>query len=56
MLKRLVYENPISQNENYRMYEAAKQGHMYVVICDTARGVNNDYSAVVVVDVPLPPP
>jgi len=51
VLKRLVYENPISQNENYRMYEAVKQGHMYVAICDTARGVNNDYSAVVVVDV-----
>ena len=24
---------------------------MYVAICDTARGVNNDYSAVVVIDV-----
>ena len=51
VLKRLVYKRPITENEHYRIYEEQQKDHMYVAICDTARGVNNDYSAVVVIDV-----
>ena len=51
VLKRLVYENPIFTNESIRVFESAQKDHLYQMVVDTARGVNNDYSACVVLDI-----
>jgi len=51
VLRRLVYINPKSSNEHTRIYEEPKQGRLYLMIVDTARGVENDYSAISVLDV-----
>tara|TARA_B100000131_G_scaffold59943_1_gene55508 strand:+ start:3061 stop:4671 length:1611 start_codon:yes stop_codon:yes gene_type:complete len=50
VLKRLVYETPVHQNEHVRVYEEPKENHIYTILVDTARGVSGDYSAFVVVD------
>lgn len=51
VLRRLVYVPPKSSNEHTRIYEDVKPGHIYTIIVDTARGINNDYSAFTVIDV-----
>ena len=50
VLKRLVYETPVHQNEHVRVYEEPKENHIYTILVDTARGVSGDYSAFVVID------
>jgi len=51
VLRRLVYLNPIGQNEHTRIYVEPQEKHNYVIIADTSRGVNEDYSAFCVLDV-----
>lgn len=51
VLRRLVYNNPLASNEHTRIYQEPKDGRIYVLIADTARGVENDYSAFIVYDV-----
>lgn len=50
-LRTLVYNRPISENEHVRIYEKPDPSKNYVLIADTARGVNGDYSAFVVIDI-----
>jgi len=50
-LKSLVYEQPIQTNAGLDVYEPAKDNHDYAITVDVARGVGNDYSAFVVVDI-----
>lgn len=50
VLKRLVYKQPDFQNEHTRIYKKPEEGRTYFAMVDTARGVNNDYSTIVVVD------
>jgi len=50
-LKSFVYENPIQKNAGLDLYEEVKENHDYVITVDVARGVSEDYSAFVVVDI-----
>ena len=50
-LRSLAYDNPIQQNAGLDVYETSKQDHDYAMTVDVARGVSQDYSAFVVVDI-----
>jgi hypothetical protein len=50
-LRNLVYDNPIKRNAGLDVYEDVVQGHDYIITVDVARGVSEDYSAFVVVDI-----
>jgi hypothetical protein len=50
-LKTMVYENPIQRNAGLDLYETPQKDHDYVISVDVARGVGNDYSAFMVVDI-----
>ena len=50
-LKSLVYESPITQNAGLDVYQPTIKGHDYVMTVDVARGVGEDYSAFVVIDI-----
>ena len=42
---------PKTSPGGFDMYELPKKGHIYTMAVDVARGINNDYSAVIVFDV-----
>ena len=50
-LRNLVYESPKTRNAGLDVYTNAKKDHDYVMTVDVARGVNQDYSAFIVVDI-----
>ena len=50
-LRTLVYENPQTSNAGLDVYVDPDQKHDYVITVDVARGVGEDYSAFVVVDI-----
>ena len=50
-LRTLVYDNPIQRNAGLDVYEPAQENHDYVMTVDVARGVGEDYSAFIVVDI-----
>mgnify|MGYP003112495556 FL=1 len=50
-LRNLAFVRPIFQKQGFDQYEEIKPGHEYVITVDTARGVEGDYSAFVVIDV-----
>jgi hypothetical protein len=50
-LRTLVYDNPITRNAGLDVYKPSEEAHDYVVTVDVARGVSEDYSAFVVVDI-----
>ncbi len=50
-LRTLVYENPQISNAGLDVYVDPDQKHDYVITVDVARGVGEDYSAFVVVDI-----
>jgi len=50
-LRSLVYENPLQKSAGLDIYEKVKDNHDYVMTVDVARGVGNDYSAFVIVDI-----
>ena len=50
-LRMLTFDNPLRYNETLKVFEDPIQGHIYSVIVDTSRGVGNDFSAFVVIDV-----
>ncbi len=50
-LRSMVYDNPIKKNAGLDVYENPKQNRDYVMSVDVARGVGNDYSAFVIVDI-----
>ena len=50
-LKALVYEHPLKHNAGLDVYEPVRNNHDYTITVDVARGVGNDYSAFVVVDI-----
>ena len=51
ILRRMVYRTPIEQNDYINIYLAPAQSRLYIIVVDTARGTNNDYSAFQVFDV-----
>ncbi len=50
-LKSLVFERPRNSNAGLDIHLAPETGHDYAIAVDVARGVGNDYSAFVVVDI-----
>ncbi len=50
-LRTLIYDNPIQRNAGLDVYENPAENHDYVMTVDVARGVGEDYSAFVVVDI-----
>jgi hypothetical protein len=50
-LRSMVYDNPIKQNAGLDVYVETQKNHDYVMTIDVARGVNEDYSAFVVIDI-----
>jgi len=50
-LRTLVYENPLQRSAGLDIYEDPVRDHDYLMTVDVARGVGNDYSAFVVVDI-----
>ena len=50
-LRTLVYDAPMHKNAGLDVYQAVQENHDYVISVDVARGVGNDYSAFVVVDI-----
>ena len=50
-LRTLIYDNPIQRNAGLDVYEPSIENHDYVMTVDVARGVGEDYSAFVVVDI-----
>ena len=50
-LKHLVFENPKQFNESLKIFEEPQHDHVYTLCADTSRGVGNDYSAFVILDV-----
>jgi len=50
-LRNLVYENPIAQSAGLDIYEDPIKGHDYLMTVDVARGVAEDYSAFVIIDI-----
>ena len=49
-LKIMAYDDPIKSNAGLDIFAASQKDHQYVIACDVARGVSNDYSAFVVID------
>jgi hypothetical protein len=47
----MVYEDPIERKNGLDVYELPIPEHEYVMTVDVSRGVSNDYSAFVVVDI-----
>ena len=50
-LKALVFDKPINSNAGLDIYTPPEKDHDYAMAVDVARGVGNDYSAFVVVDI-----
>tara|TARA_B000000557_G_scaffold126366_1_gene102442 strand:- start:27 stop:1673 length:1647 start_codon:yes stop_codon:yes gene_type:complete len=50
-LKSMVYDNPQTRNAGLDVYAPVEKGHDYVMTVDVARGVGEDYSAFIVVDI-----
>ena len=50
-LRALVYDSPITRNAGLDIYEKPVKGRDYVCTVDVARGVSEDYSAFIVIDI-----
>ena len=50
-LRTMVYEDPLERRNGLDVYELPIPEHEYVMTVDVSRGVSNDYSAFVVVDI-----
>ena len=50
-LRSMIYDSPFKQNAGLDIYEPPKEGHDYIITVDVARGVSEDYSAFVCVDI-----
>ena len=50
-LRSMVYDNPITRNAGLDVYHPTVKDHDYIMTVDVARGVSEDYSAFVVVDI-----
>jgi len=50
-LKNFVYEHPLKRNAGLDVYDEVEENHDYVITVDVARGVSEDYSAFIVIDI-----
>ncbi len=51
VLKDLIHQLPISQEEGLYVYETPVKDHIYTMTCDVSRGKGLDYSAFSIVDI-----
>jgi hypothetical protein len=54
-LSTIVTNHPLKSSNSLDVYEEAKENHVYVTLVDTARGVEKDYHAFVIIDITSPP-
>jgi len=54
-LRALVYDNPKTRSGGLDVYLDPEDKHDYIITVDVARGVGNDYSAFVIVDITIFP-
>ena len=54
-LRTLVYDDPIVKNAGLDVYEDPLDGHDYIICVDVSRGLSQDYSAFVVIDITKAP-
>ena len=50
-LRNLTYRTPKTSNAGLDVYDPPTEGHTYMMCVDVSRGVSNDYSAFIVMDV-----
>jgi len=55
VIKAMAFHNPIKSNAGLDVYENPQSGKMYSIVCDVARGTQNDYSAFIVFDISTVP-
>ena len=51
VIANMSFNNPIYQKDGLDIYEKPQRGHTYVIVADTAEGVEGDYSAFVIIDI-----
>lgn len=51
VLRRLVYREPINENEFFRLFQEPRQTGLYIIMVDVSRGLGGDYSAFIVYDI-----
>lgn len=54
-LAELVWQEPIQETENTKIYERVKKGHSYLINVDVGEGVGSDYSVINVSDITTQP-
>lgn len=47
----MSFNNPIYSKDGLDIYEKPEKGHTYVIVADTAMGVEGDYSAFIIIDI-----
>jgi hypothetical protein len=55
VIKAMAFHNPIKSNAGLDVYENPQSEKMYCIVCDVARGTQNDYSAFIVFDISTVP-
>ncbi len=50
-IKSMVFDNPIQRNAGLELYKKPEKEGLYTIVCDVARGTEQDYSAFLVFDV-----
>jgi hypothetical protein len=50
-IARMSLANPVFSKDGLDIYEHPQEDHLYVMVCDTAKGVGGDYSAFTIVDI-----
>ena len=50
-LRRLAYKNPIKTSAGLDVHVMPEKGHSYILVADVSRGLANDYSAFLVIDI-----
>ena len=55
VIKAMAFHNPTKSNAGLDVYENPKEGAMYSIVCDVARGTQNDFSAFIVFDISTVP-
>jgi len=50
-IKSMVFDDPIQRNAGLEVYKKPEKDRLYTIVCDVARGTEQDYSAFLVFDV-----
>ena len=50
-IKSMVFDEPIQRNAGLELYKKPEKDRLYTIVCDVARGTEQDYSAFLVFDV-----